>query len=369
MKTIDSFYNVEKLIVDYFTSLECKESDVCTFIEKERYDEALILKLSAVCLVAKNKPEDSSSKQSHIHVTSSAREFFYSINELEDSSSSNDWEKQELYLCPTNIDSLNNASYQKEFETIESYTMKKIAHRKNQATQVQISKIREDDRQFIKLRNGLYVNDLLIFLKSQSSNRVFTIGIPSTFVQKSYNVKYTGEVFHKNINNEIDKHIKKKINDIYELQEEVSYQSAVNNSETPLNEPESPQIYISKRDSLKKGLNSRPSTNPAIGKRVIKNMGYCCSVDMNHESFLKEDGTKYIEVHHLIPMCEQDKFTYKLDTEANIIPLCPTCHRMLHFGRQEDIEPVLKKLYIQRIEALRRSNIAISFEELLSYYL
>jgi 5-methylcytosine-specific restriction endonuclease McrA len=44
--------------------------------------------------------------------------------------------------------------------------------------------------------------------------------------------------------------------------------------------------------------------------------------------FTRDDGTVYLEVHHIVPLAEMGD-----DTLENAAALCPSCHRLLHFGR------------------------------------
>lgn len=106
--------------------------------------------------------------------------------------------------------------------------------------------------------------------------------------------------------------------------------------------------------------------NPEVAKRCIVLSNYKCNLDGNHESFITKKGKPYMEAHHLIPISYQDYFEYSLDVEANIISLCPNCHRKLHYGR--DIKEELEKIYKDRIQILRKSGIDISLEELFTIY-
>ena len=44
--------------------------------------------------------------------------------------------------------------------------------------------------------------------------------------------------------------------------------------------------------------------------------------------FARDDGTNYLEVHHVVPLSENGDARL-----ANVAALCPSCHRQLHFGR------------------------------------
>ena len=91
-----------------------------------------------------------------------------------------------------------------------------------------------------------------------------------------------------------------------------------------------------------------------------------CEVDENHNLFLTDEDTPYLECHHLIPLMYHDLFDSSLDVESNLICLCPNCHKKLHYGK--DIEVELKILYAKRKNRLVNSGIEIKYEELKSLY-
>lgn len=43
--------------------------------------------------------------------------------------------------------------------------------------------------------------------------------------------------------------------------------------------------------------------------------------------FCRDDGSHYLEVHHVIPLADGGE-----DTLANVAAVCPACHRELHYG-------------------------------------
>lgn len=101
-------------------------------------------------------------------------------------------------------------------------------------------------------------------------------------------------------------------------------------------------------------------------KGAIIRANYKCNIDESHQSFISKRGKPYMEAHHLIPLSAQDNFSYGLDADANIVCLCPNCHRNLHYGK--DIKDMLNKLYDLRVKELEESGINISFDELLELY-
>ncbi len=105
----------------------------------------------------------------------------------------------------------------------------------------------------------------------------------------------------------------------------------------------------------------------AANARVAAN--YLCEYNSNHRSFTnKATNHDYVEAHHLIPMQLQNRFFYSLDIEANIVALCPVCHRMIHHATNEEKRDIITKLYNDRIERLKKCNIYIELDDLLKFY-
>lgn len=73
-----------------------------------------------------------------------------------------------------------------------------------------------------------------------------------------------------------------------------------------------------------------------------------------------------MEGHHAIPMCYQDKFDQSIDVYANIICLCPICHRLMHFGKSDEKMKISNQIYETRKGRLEVSGIKISKTEFTS---
>lgn len=101
-------------------------------------------------------------------------------------------------------------------------------------------------------------------------------------------------------------------------------------------------------------------------RKALTLANFQCEINKDHITFLTKYKKPYMEAHHLIPLGSQDKFKYSLDVDANIVCLCPTCHRMLHYG--DNTQFLIKELYNNRIEFLKLSGIGITLNELISYY-
>ena len=111
-----------------------------------------------------------------------------------------------------------------------------------------------------------------------------------------------------------------------------------------------------------------PKRDPKRAADALKRASYICEVNAEDRIFLRKNGKGYTEPHHLIPISKFKDFNYSLDVMENIVSLCSHCHNLLHYGRFEDKEPILEKLYYERIEALRRCGLDLSLDQLKEYY-
>lgn len=101
-----------------------------------------------------------------------------------------------------------------------------------------------------------------------------------------------------------------------------------------------------------------------IRAQAIELAEYSCEIDSTHESFIAERGHhRYMEGHHAIPMNKQGMFRNSLDIYANIICLCPLCHRRIHYGIKEDRVRMLNQIYESRSVRLINSGIRLSKDE------
>ncbi|HFV4516746.1 TPA: HNH endonuclease, partial [Escherichia coli] len=74
----------------------------------------------------------------------------------------------------------------------------------------------------------------------------------------------------------------------------------------------------------------------------------------------------YTEPHHIVPMSKQDYFENSLDVEENIISLCCNCHKQIHLGK--GFEDMLRKIYAERKDVLKKAGIEILLEDLILFY-
>ncbi|WP_432647460.1 HNH endonuclease [Mitsuokella sp.] len=91
---------------------------------------------------------------------------------------------------------------------------------------------------------------------------------------------------------------------------------------------------------------------------------YRCEMDGDHKTFIAERTHKpYMESHHAIPIHLQGKFEHSLDIYANLVCLCPICHRKIHYGLMDDRRLMMYEIYEKRHERLSRSGITLGKEE------
>ncbi len=74
----------------------------------------------------------------------------------------------------------------------------------------------------------------------------------------------------------------------------------------------------------------RYERNPINRALCLENKGYCCSVcGIDMEKVYGSPGREFIEVHHSIPVSEYGQERL-IDPLAELFPVCPNCHAMLH---------------------------------------
>lgn len=95
-----------------------------------------------------------------------------------------------------------------------------------------------------------------------------------------------------------------------------------------------------------------------------------CEIDPEHHTFTSiASNQPYIEVHHLVPLSRQGDYKFSLDVAANVVALCPMCHKRMHHGILDHEKRIaLKKLLSARKENLKEKKIRLTEKTLLSYY-
>lgn len=70
--------------------------------------------------------------------------------------------------------------------------------------------------------------------------------------------------------------------------------------------------------------------DPAVVSWVLAEAGGSCECCGNPAPFNREDGSPYLEVHHVLRLADGGE-----DTIKNAAALCPNCHRELHYGAEK----------------------------------
>lgn len=113
---------------------------------------------------------------------------------------------------------------------------------------------------------------------------------------------------------------------------------------------------------------------PYLAKQVLHNSDYKCAVCADHKTFLTNSGIPYMEGHHLIPCTPSnakffwDNYKKNIDCVENIVCICPTCHRQIHFGSDADKREMIEKSYEVKKVELESVGIEIGLEELSRMY-
>ena len=111
----------------------------------------------------------------------------------------------------------------------------------------------------------------------------------------------------------------------------------------------------------------RRSRDRIIVRQVLRACSYRCEIDGSHETFVaRATRLPYLEGHHLIPLAAQNDFKNSLDVYANLIGLCPLCHRKLHHAENKLRRHLLGSVFAVRAERFAKSGIGMSKDEFLT---
>lgn len=109
-----------------------------------------------------------------------------------------------------------------------------------------------------------------------------------------------------------------------------------------------------------------PNRNRIIIKQIEEACNYSCNIDSSHRTFIvKDTDHQYVEGHHIIPLKNQKDLGLGLDCPANILVLCPTCHRFFHYGTYKERDEKLREIFDERGERLLKSGISLDRNQFL----
>jgi 8-oxo-dGTP pyrophosphatase MutT (NUDIX family) len=105
--------------------------------------------------------------------------------------------------------------------------------------------------------------------------------------------------------------------------------------------------YKMSTDTLQAGIPQTEEDIEAVKwvKQAIDIFGYNCLFQNCGNTFLREDGIPYIEVHHIIPLCHGGE-----DGLWNLSVLCAHHHRMAHFA-DANTQIAVEKFLLKEVDA------------------
>lgn len=109
--------------------------------------------------------------------------------------------------------------------------------------------------------------------------------------------------------------------------------------------------------------------NGHLRKAALELANYQCLIDCEHQEFIsKATRRNYVEVHHFIPLKYQEQWNSRLDCIENLVCLCASCHRKLHYGLFEDKKALLHTIYTEKLPQLEKAHLSVSLQKLYQYY-
>lgn len=166
------------LVKKNLCSLGYEERNVDAFVEG--VTEIVALKLADSNVVSNNKKNNG--HQTHIAITGKTISFFFGEKEFEEFDNEQ-IKKIDLKIIKGNIEFLGGdkaPNYKQKIEFISAH----VSAGKRTQNQLQLSKsISSNSKEFNELRNAMYANDLLIFLKNKGISEIICIAIKMDFYE------------------------------------------------------------------------------------------------------------------------------------------------------------------------------------------
>jgi len=208
-----------------------------------------------------------------------------------------------------------------------------------------------------KLESGIYaIFEVIDFIQSQDDGNSVTIKVihnlfkKSQIIDKAKSKAILGNKFNAQSQGYINRDTYKLV---YEAINEISY--------IDMPKPKKELILEDNKETYPRDENEKV--------KALKLADYKCEIDNRHTTFLaRATKENYVEGHHLIPISLYNDFDNDIDVIANIVSLCPTCHRKLHSGIKADVDELIESLYKFRKNRLSKVGLDISLEKLKKIY-
>ena len=249
-----------------------------------------------------------------------------------------------------------------------------------------ITAIAEKTSVYRELQNNEHIASQRIFTDPNNGNEIFTgyhtvtcaedmhilneKYIPITIPSENRSFFRAQRASLKDEYNSLREHILEKVNQYLSNNEEDLQYEQIINSTIPKNSNSSLESLSFCETSSGNQINKKPW----VSKRALMKANFICEFDSKHKTFLTEKGYPYMEGHHLIrctiKICTEmwDRYKKNIDTESNIVSLCPNCHRQIHFGNKDEKRLILEALYEKRRIELENNGIYMTLEKLKKLY-
>lgn len=136
------------------------------------------------------------------------------------------------------------------------------------------------------------------------------------------------------------------------------------NSEIDKPEKKIDDTIITGKKQLSSIFNSRK-------KIAIEKSGHKCELEaLNRCRYFiaKSTNKNYVEVHHFVPREFRNNYEFSIDVLSNYVTLCPHCHRMIHYATDRERVNIIRCIFNQRKERLKKCGILIDLAEVFDYY-
>lgn len=135
------------------------------------------------------------------------------------------------------------------------------------------------------------------------------------------NQTWTPQGSNISIKNEFVKELEELWFDCLNNRNSFSESSIIANNETA-------EVYMEGKAA--EVVQTRYERNPGAREKCLKHFGYMCSVcEFDFEKCFGDIGKQFIHVHHL-KLISKPGQTHRVDPHADLRPVCPNCHAMLH---------------------------------------
>lgn len=157
---------------------------------------------------------------------------------------------------------------------------------------------------------------------------------------------------------------------LFEVSEDEFQQVVLEKAAFQSSLPPAPESAGGKQKATSAALGSQGFVrSPRVAADALRAANFSCEIDALHWTFTsRAKKKKYVEAHHLIPISQQPHFEFSLDVGANVVSLCATCHRLLHYGEATEKRPLLKSLLKVRKPRLREMEIDVADKAFLEFY-